>query len=323
MEENRDINQELIDLINASTPANTSAAHILCDILNIHRESAYRRIRGDVKLNFDEVVKIQEVLNLPLEQIFKKSKQDTLALEADLVVNNPQQKDSYCDSICKLLASKHANAEYCYRVLNRIPFNFIFKHELLSRFDYYKWLSKKYTPFEYEYLLSSPTPEHIRERQLQIIDYYESCPTTYIFSEDIFESYCKEMKHFRLLGYITDDEFVRMQDELRLVVDEISELCLKEQFSSGKKVDIYIASIDIHAAFTYLKSKESNVESNEMSIHSIYGTTSYLVSTSKNLVDMTKVRYHQLIKLSTLITQSGAKYSFPYLQKQRERIDLM
>lgn len=323
MNNDRQINKELIDLMTENLPEKSSLVNIVCDTLNIHREAAYRRLRGEVKFNFEEVVKIHEVLNLPLERIFKGINKDNIGLKVDLITNSPRQRDNYCESIWQILSEKNFISYHSYKAINTLPYNFIFKHELLSRMHYYNWLSKEYTPFEHHYILSKSILKEIRQRQLQIQEYFESKNTTYIFSDDMFESCCKEIKHLRFLGFVSDEEMVQIKEELNLIVDQISELCIKEEFNSGKKVKIYISNVDIPTSLVYLKNEDQSLINTEASVHTLFGTTSHILTFSENIVTLTKNYFRHLLNFSTLITQSGAKYRIPYLSRQRKIISSM
>ena len=52
------LNAALIGAIQNSTPEYTNAAAILTDKLNIGREAAYRRLRGEVPFTFGEAARI-------------------------------------------------------------------------------------------------------------------------------------------------------------------------------------------------------------------------------------------------------------------------
>lgn len=324
MGENREINKELIELINEYLPKNISLVNTICEILDIHKESAYRRIRGEVKFNFEEVIKIQETLRLPIERLFKESNTTTsIEFKAQLISDSPLYKDDYCLSVLEIMDDRRLTSYNSYRVCNTLPYNFIFKHELTSKMHYYKWLSKKHTPFEHQYVLSNEIPKNVRQRQLQVKEYFESKNTTYIISDDMFESYCKEIKHLKFLGYISDVEMDQIKAELNLIVDEISVLCVNEYFETGKSVKIYISKIDIPTSFSYLKSDSQNEEGQDASVHALFGTTSYFLTYNEDITNMTKNFFENLLNHSTLVTQSGVKYRLPYLAKQRKLISSM
>ncbi len=322
MIENIEINDKILQLIVENLPDNTTAVKILEDVLGLHRESAYRRIRGDVKFSLEEVIQLQNALNLPLDSIFKGMPNTKQDLKAYLITNNPLDQNNYCKSVVEVVNKTCSNLAHVYMALNVIPYNFMFNNELLSRMHYYKWLSERNDSSNIEYSLSKSIPHSARERQLFLKEHIESNNITQIYSDDMFESTCKEIQYYKLLGYISEEELILLKAELLSIVDDIAELCKNEHFKSGSEVSIYISNIDINTSFYYIESDNSE-EKIEASIHYLHGSSNHIISYSNNIVDITKNCFSSLVRYSTLISKSGAKYRFPYLLRQQELINSM
>lgn len=62
------LNAALIGAIQNSTPEYTNAAAILTDKLNIGREAAYRRLRGEVPFTFGEAGVLSAQMNFSLDR---------------------------------------------------------------------------------------------------------------------------------------------------------------------------------------------------------------------------------------------------------------
>lgn len=86
---------------------------------------------------------------------------------------------------------------------------------------------------------------------------------------------------------------------------------------------IYISNVDIPTSLVYLKNEDQSLINTEASVHTLFGTTSHILTFSENIVTLTKNYFRHLLNFSTLITQSGAKYRIPYLSRQRKIISSM
>lgn len=313
------INSQVLQLITESIPQQTTPVNILREVLDLHRESAYRRLRGEVNFTIEELVKLHSVLNLPIHKLFSGIKSDTKHISAILINNNPSDLKNYCKSAFDIIEQTSSALDHVYMALNQVPYNFIFKNELLSRIHYYKWISDNNSDSSVQYYLSQSIPKIVRERQQLIKDHIESNDVTYIFSDDMFQSTCKEIQYYKQLGYISDEELKQLKKELLSIVDEMTALCKEEHFKSGRNVKIYISNININSSFYCIQYKAEDQQS-DSSVHYLYGGN-HIISHNSIFAKSTKKHFYRLIKDSTLISKSGAKYRFPYFMRQKDLIN--
>ena len=66
-------NTALIQAIHAHTPQDATPASVLMDILNIGREAAYRRLRGEVRFTFGEASALSAHLRFSLDGVMGSS----------------------------------------------------------------------------------------------------------------------------------------------------------------------------------------------------------------------------------------------------------
>lgn len=66
-------NTALIRAIHAHTPPDSTPASVLMDVLNIGREAAYRRMRGEVRFTFGEASALSAHLRFSLDGVMGSS----------------------------------------------------------------------------------------------------------------------------------------------------------------------------------------------------------------------------------------------------------
>src|SRR3569832_2195940 len=84
--------------IKAKIPANISFAAALADLLNISTDSAYRRIRGEKPLSFDEIRKICKEYRVSLDKMMSLGGSDAL-FQWKMIDENAFTFDQYLEEV--------------------------------------------------------------------------------------------------------------------------------------------------------------------------------------------------------------------------------
>ena len=71
-------------------PENLKPVTLLMDVLDIGKESAYRRLRGEKPFSMEEIYKLSLVLNFSLDEIISNDKSDAAAYN----LTKPKEKSS-------------------------------------------------------------------------------------------------------------------------------------------------------------------------------------------------------------------------------------
>ena len=76
--ESNELQKLLFQQIKSKLPANISFAEEISDVLNISTDSAYRRIRGEKTVSFEELQKLCIKFHLSLDQMLHTNSNATL-----------------------------------------------------------------------------------------------------------------------------------------------------------------------------------------------------------------------------------------------------
>ena len=77
---NNNLNKSVLDKILNCIPENIKPVNYLMDILDLGKESAYRRLRGEKALSLEEIHKLSLELRISLDEILGKNKKNTFTL---------------------------------------------------------------------------------------------------------------------------------------------------------------------------------------------------------------------------------------------------
>lgn len=145
MEQNNKAIKRLIASIKLAIPVNVKILYYLMNLLSLGREVVYRRLRGEVMFNMDELIKISNDLNISLDDIINYQKKDAgnVSFETRMIVSDSLENTfkRVAESYIELhrIARQSTNAKLIIAA-NMIPFQLFLEYKTLVKIPYYKWL---------------------------------------------------------------------------------------------------------------------------------------------------------------------------------------
>lgn len=312
-----DLNEELIRAIKQHIPAGENVANWLCDNLKIERESAYRRLRGNVIFTFEEIVKISSKLGFSLDTLVDSGNTTHALFDMELLNKRSSYIDMYRDRILEYAnLYRKLNLTGKLRMgINSMPHLFSINKPLLSKFRIYKWIYQLQGIKSNLSLSDFEIPADVHRMH----DYYQECiknipHAIIIMDNNVFLSLVRDISYFRKRSLISDNDLEQIKNELNQIVDYLESVMSTGKSAGGGLIDIYLSSVDLEA--TYLHIENGEEEHSNIRMYSI----SSLDSTNKNVCQFQKDWIESLKKFSTVITQSGEIERFKYLDIQRNHI---
>lgn len=315
-----DLNDIILNELHKASTEQRTPAHLLIDILHLSKESAYRRLRNEVKFTLDEAAKLSLALNFSLDFIIgnttlEKSVFDLnqLAIESDDYYSNIFKKlDDYIDFVKQMQKDPTAKAMFA---LNSLPYTFYFDYENISRFKYYKWLylsAASMGDIAYEETL---LPDGLFEKQQSyVVEAKRIKQSVYIFDRNVFTSIKYDIEYFHCLGLISDEDVKVLKTELLEMLGRIEATAKNGKFETGHDVAIYISSVDIEASYTHYE--HSTDRYSHLRVYGISGVDTHSSTTSKK--HKAWIESHK--RYSTVISKSGEMQRIQYFNAQRKAI---
>jgi len=263
--ENRKIKNDnqakLFDLIQKEFP-NKALVDIVSGILDISYDSAYRRIRGDMKISFEEAIKLSENFQISIDSFANVTRKNQIQCGYyPLDLSDPKDYLSFIQSISDNIekVQKTPGSEIILSTVDVPLFN-LFIHRELTFFKIFSWHKSIYGyngNFE-TFVNESETYESLIDLYEKIVKNYQLIPSSEIWTANTIDtilrliSYHVEMGHFS-----TEDAPLRLCDQLLILMDTL--LSWAESGTKGPKnvpFKFYVSETDIANTFILFKTPE-------------------------------------------------------------------
>lgn len=311
------LNAALITAIQSSTPEYTNPAAVLTEKLNIGREAAYRRLRGEVPFTFGEAGVLSAQMNFSLDHIvgavdfgnvlFRLGFSDYhTALEKyvevlDQDIRFYQEVDFDADSEQAIAG-------------NSFPRLLFMNYENLASFQLYKWLYQQgLLDDSIERFEDMKTPESLRQSYRALVRESHQIPfTTLVLDGSCMKRWVNAIAAFRSMHLISDQSVDLLRQDLLHLLEDMEEMAETGQFRDGKPVSIYISDIDIEAVYCYVRAQHFRASSIDVfSINSLRCADPKMFEHVRRWVT-------SLSRFATLISCSGEMRRIRYFKRQRE-----
>lgn len=185
-------NAALIEAIHAHTPQHSNPASLLMDMLNIGREAAYRRLRGEVPFTFGEASALCARMHFSLDRVVGLAATDKLSFQLKFkeftalleTYNEILERDiAFMREVASDPTTEFATAT------NSLPAEFYGKYDNLNRFKLFKWL--------YQHEVGNPAvrtfeelklPAELRRNCREYVRWVQSVATTYLIFDTAISS---------------------------------------------------------------------------------------------------------------------------------------
>jgi len=243
------MNKLIIDKVSENIPSNVKLVDYLMDILNLSRESIYRRVRGDLPFTFDQVMTLSSELKFSLDSIGSRDNSDSSCFRMRTPNEiSPEEKYKIMLTNCDKLLERQLKAKDMGAIvtMNRIFDLFSVAFDKLSHFFYYRWLHQaKDLPFNYN-LSNLILPDDVKELQKKIaMNHHKVDNTTFFVDSDSLKNTILEIRYYYDRGHINDEELSLLKADMAQMID-LSEITARKGYhDSDHKFDYYISEIPI------------------------------------------------------------------------------
>ena len=316
---NYKIQDRLIAKIRESAPEGSNLTNYLSDLLNIGRESVYRRLRGEINFTFDEVATLSENLNFSLDNLVG-IKRDANALFNIHMLQKIEYLDIYVNNMLEygtLFRESSAQMKTRARIsANTIPYFFHISYEALSKLRIYKWLYQSQKIIPGDKYADFVLPQKVLDAHQTLYRDIQTIPNVImIMDNNVFWSVIKDIEYFWKRDLLTDDEISILKNELHKMVDALETMASDELCQKGVGVEMYISAVDLEASYFHFEYGDNQFA--QVKIFSISAIDSF----DPGICTIQKQWMESQKRYSVLISGSGEMQRFEYMNKQREFID--
>jgi hypothetical protein len=308
--------QNLFQKIKDVLPAYRSLADELASVLSVSVDSAYRRIRGETKLTFDEAMQLCAHYKISPEMTSGVSSESVLFSYKP--VNTELDFRHYLDSLTKSLqqVSENKNGELMYAGAD-VPLFHHFHFREHAAFKIYYWLhavlqseafrSRKFSPsiIQDETLTSAQKSYEVYHRNV----------ITEIWSETSVSATVKQIAYCWEAGlFERNEDALLVTHQLRDVLHSIQERA--EEADSLHRVNrLYLSETAIGNNCVLVKSPAPAM------VYLRHQTINTMVTTNPAFCQETDQFMQQLIKRSILLSGSAAKQRNQFFKRIAEPVE--
>jgi hypothetical protein len=309
---------QLITKILDSIPPHIKPINYLMDMLDIGRESAYRRVRGEIPFTFEEISKLSLELGFSVDEVISKNKINRTFL--DLLTSHSSPDEAFLQMLRNYYGfiehiEKKDNAEIL-ASQNRVPLSLFIDNDILFKFYYYKFTYQADNDRMNHTFSDTVIPSDIvllRQKFISRLQYVSSY--VFIMSRRIFLTICREMQYYYSRKLITDEEIILLKAALTELLEKLQNIILKGCNDIGIRYYIYLSFLEIDANNACISYGD-----NAMSEFWIY-SSNFIDIRNQEVCTMHKKWFESMKKYSVLISRSNEIFQARFFEQQREYIE--
>ena len=307
-------------------PSHLALVDAIAEQLNLSNDSAYRRIRGEKHLTFDEIQILAAHFKISLDS-FLHLQNDALIFWGKNINREQFDFENYLQGIVNQLGFfMPAKEKQMYSLNKDIPIFHHFMFPELAAFKCYFWsrYDLDYPKFNKGQFLIDDFIDIFNKTGRKISDLYLQIPSVEIWNMDCINTTIRQIDYYR------ETRIFKSQEDIKTVYN-----CLE------KLVDHIELQVECGYKFPYQKPQQENKVKYGFYINDFFlgdNTTlveidgqklvfishnviNYMMTKNAEFIDYTFETLRILLKKSTLISETSEKDRQLFFERLRERID--
>lgn len=317
---NENFNEIIISKIRSMLMPNVKLSEYLAKLLNISVPSSYRRIKGEIPFNLDEVSILAAEFKFSVDEIIGRSNlnQILFMLQSNSYHNGQEtfyrMLYYYRDYV---IAMSKAGNEESINTMNKMLVVFTIGYENLFKFYYYKWMHQTLRSSMYFSFSEVIIPAEIMSLYEEIKLYIPyKVDLTFIFDQNIFFNIVMEIEYFHKRGLIKEDELFLIKKDLYNILNYMEQNLREGENGLGGISRYYYSTLNIESNTSYIRSGDT--------------VTSYfwvysggpMITVNCEATTLHKRWIDSLKKYSVLITRSNERLQTDFIDKQYESLNI-
>ncbi len=321
-----DIQITFLNLIKKSMPDNLSLADEIADILDISKDSAYRRLRGETTLSLSEIQKLSVRFGVSIDTLLNTSS-DSVSFQYRSIDNVTYTFEDYLTSILDNLRTinKFEVAEMIFLAKDVPPFHH-FQFPILGEFKCFFWLKTilnhpKYADFSYA---RGIVPKEYINLGLRTWDEYIKTPSVEVWSFETINITLRQIEFYYDCGlYDNKEDALILADEVEKLLRHIkAEAAVGKKFYYGDEesgidgtFQMYSNEVNIADTTIFFKMGETKIT------YLTHNNLNILTTTNKKFCEGTESYIKNILRKSSLISSSSEKERNKFFNRLLKKVD--
>lgn len=314
----KDIKTIVINKIQELIPSHIKPVDYLSEVLDISRESAYRRLGGKMSFYFEELIILSELLGFSLDELVALKSDNSkviidLKISKDPVESFLEKMRKYKSDVENRFMDKSSSAIFA---LNYFPPEFCVHHKTLFKLAYYLWLHWKDRGVVKPKFSDVEIPLELEELRRAISIKARALKNNlFIIDPNVFLTPLKLVRYFHNLELITEEEIKMIKRDFFQILYFVEKMVRTNISNSESNDYFYLSNFNIDVNSVYYKWNGKTTSSFSLNFFN------KIVITKPEICEAHKEWFLSLKKYSTSISGSNEVAQAEYFKKQREYID--
>ena len=318
MSNENNVQSLFLDRVRHRMPDNLSFADELGDILNISRDSAYRRIRGETILSLEEVKTLYVRFGISIDELFSDDSQ-MVTFHRRVVNYKDYDLEKWQNSIFKNLdyLSTFEVKEMIFSA-KEIPVFHYFRMPELCAFKYFFWMKTLigYPDFEHRNYSKEAVPKHLLAGGQRVWNKYSTIPSTEIWNEEAVYDTLKQIEFYHECGFFEKaDQAGFLCDELIRLLDCVRDEAAVGIKSEGGTLNLYDNEILLADNTIFARMGDKRC------VYVAMNALNLLLTFQEPFCQQTEVYLRNLIAKSTLISKTAERERTRLFNTMKKRIE--
>ena len=319
------LQQALFEQIKKSLAPHLSLVDEIAELLSISNDSAYRRIRGEKPLLFEELKKLAIHYRLSLDAILNLQS-DSTVFHGQYVTSQNFDFATYLKDMLRQLqhVQSFEKKDFYYEAKDIPPFHY-FQFPELACFKYFFWMKTilQYPQFANSRFEPETLSKDILETGRKIIEIYSAIPSVEIWSVEVVNITIRQIEFYKESGVF------KKKEDIQILYNQFLSLIehIEKQAEAGMK---FLAGKTSESSIAPFKLCYNEVMLGHNTILAITGDTkivflnhgilNYLITTDERFCNYTYESIQNLMRKSILISAAGEKERSKFFNILKEKV---
>lgn len=305
-----------LDQIRQILPKNLSFPDELAEVLNVSRDSVYRRIRGETILSLEEVKKLCGHYKISLDALLSPSS-ELISFRKRRIDHDNFTLEKWLTSLLNDLSGLEAydDREIIFAAKD-IPIPYYFQFPGLTQFKLFFWLKsyQRHPKFDVMRYDPSMVSNQLLELGKKLWSKYSIIPSSEIWSDETFNVTVRQVQFYYENGFIELKEARALIDEYLSMVQSIRNCAAAGAKSDRGAFKLYYNEFLLTDTTFLFKVGEKRVAS------ITYNTLNILTTSQESFCRETEDFLNNVINKSTLISTVGERERNKFFNQVERRI---
>lgn len=291
--------------IKSSLPDYQNLALSVAEELGISTNEAYKKIRGDSNLTFQQIIKLSDCFDIPFLYSPKQSLSVTFSY---LSVNEDLDMVNYLRNLLdNIKAIKNSKEKHITITTDDIPVFHFFKYPELTSFKLFFWANSANNlevPFNSSFL-----SDEIIEISKALHAAYLEIPSTEIWSKDTITGTLEQIRYAFEAGHLTDTGLaIKIVEQVKYCLTDMNMYAISSKKTIDPAHTFNWYNCDVLGSISYLVDFKDR-----MSCYNRFNTFNYLRTEDQAYCRQTKQWMQGLVMKSVSFSGQGEKHRNKYL----------